>query len=78
MTGTTSEAGGKAFRFACRCEKAWLELVANGEEREAVAWGLVVDALFDNDPRGAISRARMYSLPEKTILAIRDAFDLTD
>lgn len=64
-------------RFAHRCQVAWVGLLAEGRNFEAVVWGQVVDAIFCNEPEIAILRARFHRLPEGTIAAIREAFQLT-
>jgi hypothetical protein len=67
----------QAARFVHRCQVAWLDLVATGQDAEAVVMGQVVEALFDDDPRLAILRAEAHGLPPSVISAIRTAFHLT-
>lgn len=63
--------------FAHKCQIAWLDLLATGQNSEARVWGHIVDALFDGDVETALIQARANHLPDKTILAIRTAFHLT-
>jgi hypothetical protein len=67
----------RALRFAHNCQRAWLDLIASNHDREALVWGTILDAIFDNNPDLAILRAEQNSLPPSTITAIREAFELT-
>ncbi len=67
----------RASIFAHRCQIAWLDLVATGQDKEAVVWGEIVEAIFDADPRRALVIAEANSFPPRVLSAIRDAFELT-
>jgi hypothetical protein len=67
----------RALRFAHNCQRAWLDLIATNRNKEALVWGTVLDAIFDNDPNLAVLRAEQNSMPPSTIRAIREAFELT-
>jgi hypothetical protein len=68
------EGEARRARFAHRCQIAWLDLLATGQNSEAAVWGMVVDAIFDDDPDLAIYRAEFHGLPRSTIAGILEAF----
>lgn len=67
----------KALRFTLKCEKAFIALIAQSNNREAAVWGPIVQAMIDDDPLLAVRLATIQEFPDRTIDSIRAAFGLT-
>jgi exonuclease VII large subunit len=66
----------KAAAYVLRCEKTWLQLLADGKDKLAASWSPVLTAMQDNDPELACEIARRSNLEPRVIATIRQMFDL--